>query len=269
MKISILTTSVLFISSLTNAFNLQRRLFVKATSTTPFLLNVEKNNTQHRLPFLLNDKNYNHEQNIKNLNEGKIMYLEEPTSPNPQMIRPGSNTYIQNDDNNIYYYGAISTDGCYQLKKMLQEMDKIGRIFALKYGIKEPPPINLHIQSLGGELLPSLYIIDVIDKLETPVYTYVDGFAASAATLISVMGKKRFMTEHSLMLIHQLSGQQGGKFNEIKDEFTNMNTLMKIIKNLYLNKTKLDLISLENTLYKDIWLDAPTCLKYGLVDEIL
>ena len=147
MKISILTTSVLFISSLTNAFNLQRRLFVKATSTTPFLLN---------------DKNHNDVQDIKNLNEDKIMYLEEPTSPTspiPQMIRPGSNTYIQNDDNNIYYYGAISTDGCYQLKKMLQEMDKIARIFALKYELKSPAPIHLHIQSLGGELLPSLYII--------------------------------------------------------------------------------------------------------------
>ena len=67
MKISILTTSVLFISSLTDAFNLQRRLFVKATSTTPFLLNVEKNNTQHRLPFLLNDKNHNDVQDINSL----------------------------------------------------------------------------------------------------------------------------------------------------------------------------------------------------------
>ena len=44
---------------------------------------------------------------------------------------------------------------------------------------------------------------------------------------------------------------------------------MKIIKTTYLEKTKLDLVSLENTLYKDIWLDSDTCLKYGLVDEIL
>lgn len=255
MKISILTTSILFISSLTNAFNLQRRIFVKASASTPFLLNIEKNNSKFK------------DLVIKNNN--KIVYLEEPTPPNPQMIRPGSNTYIHNDDNNIYYYGAISTDGCYHLKKTLQEMNNVGRIFALKYGVKEPPPIHLHIQSLGGELLPTLYIIDVIDKLETPVYTYVDGFAASAATLISVVGKKRFMTEHSLMLIHQLSGQQGGKFNEIKDEFTNMNTLMKMIKELYLKKTKLDLVSLENTLYKDIWLNSETCLKYGLIDEII
>ena len=241
MKISIIT-SLLYISTLTDAFNLQRRLFVKATSISPFVLNAN-NKSINNFDFTIN-------------NEDKKLYLEEPNTPSPQMIRPGSNTYIQNDDNNIYYYGAISTDGCYQLKKMLQEMDKIGRIFALKYNVKDPPPIHLHIQSLGGELLPSLYIIDVIDKLQTPVYTYVDGFAASAATLISVMGKKRFMTEHSLMLIHQLSGQQGGKFNEIKDEFTNMNTLMKIIKDLYLKKTNLDLVSLENTLYKDIWLDS-------------
>ena len=236
---------------LTSAFNLNRRIFVKSTVSTPFYLDCTKNNSF--------------------VNQDKIVYLEEPNQnpSSPNIIRQGSNTYIQNDNNNIYYYGSISTDGCYQLKKLLQEMDKTGRIFAYQYNIKEPPPIHLHIQSLGGELLPTLYIIDVIDKLSTPVYTYVDGFAASAATLISVMGKKRFMTKNSLMLIHQLSAQQGGKFNEIKDEFTNMNTLMKIIKTTYLEKTKLDLVSLENTLYKDIWLDSDTCLKYGLVDEIL
>ena len=73
--------------------------------------------------------------------------------------------------------------------------------------------------------------------MKTPVYTYVDGFAASAATLISVVGKKRFMTKNSLMLIHQLSGADSGKFYELQDQMSNMQILMNKINKIYLNKT--------------------------------
>ena len=249
----LLSFGLFYISTISNGLNIHRRVFVKAT--TPFFMNI--NTTQNLYP----------------IKKDNIMYLEnspqQQPPQQPNLIQTGGNTYIQTDNNNIYYYGAISTDGCYQLKNVLNDLDKKTKIMSYQFNVVQPPPIHLHIQSLGGELLPSLYIIDVIDKLETPVYTYIDGFAASAATLISIMVKKRFMTEHSLMLIHQLSGQNGGKFNELKDEFTNMNTLMKMIKELYLKKTNLDLVSLENTLYKDIWLDSKTCLKYGLVDEII
>ena len=105
--------------------------------------------------------------------------------------------------------------------------------------------------------------------MKTPVYTYVDGFAASAATLISVVGKKRYMTKNSLMLIHQLSGADSGKFYELQDQMSNMQILMNKINKIYLNKTKIDQDTLLKLLQKDLWLDAKTCLAYGLVDEII
>ena len=133
----------------------------------------------------------------------------------------------------------------------------------------DPPPIHLHIQSQGGSLYHTLYIMDLIENMKTPVYTYVDGFAASAATLISVVGKKRYMTKNSLMLIHQLSGADSGKFYELQDQMSNMQILMNTINKIYLNKTKIDQETLLKLLQKDLWLDAKTCLAYGLVDEII
>ena len=52
-------------------------------------------------------------------------------------------------------------------------------------------------------------------------------------------GKKRFITPHSYMLIHQLSSSLWGKFNEIEDEFENLQNLMKLIKNIYQEKCQL------------------------------
>lgn len=178
-------------------------------------------------------------------------------------------TIMQESHNEIYLYGAITQRSCFELKKLLTDMNIKMKTYQLEYNIESPPPIHLHLQSEGGSLYHTLYIIDLIRNLDTDVYTYIDGFAASAATLISVVGKKRFMTTNSLMLIHQLSGADSGKFNELQDQMSNMSILMSILTNVYLNYTKIDKETLNELLKKDLWLDAETCLKYGFVDEIL
>jgi ATP-dependent protease ClpP protease subunit len=174
----------------------------------------------------------------------------------------------ETNTNDIYFYGPVTQRSCFELKNMLKNMEFKMFTLHLQYKI-DPPPIHLHIQSQGGSLYHTLYIIDLIQKMNTPVYTYVDGFAASAATLISIVGKKRFMTKHSLMLIHQLSGADSGKFNELQDQMNNMKVMMNIITELYLTHTNVTNNTLNYLLQKDLWLDAETCLNYGLVDEII
>ena len=177
-------------------------------------------------------------------------------------------TILQERNNEIYYYGPIGQESCFYLKNLLIEMDVKSQLLSIQYGI-DPPPIHLHIQSQGGSLYHTLYIIDLIQSISSPVYTYVDGFAASAATLITVVGKKRFMTKNSLLLIHQLSGADSGKFEELQDQLINMNSLMRIIVNTYINYTSMDMNTINYLLRKDLWLNSTTCLQYGLVDEII
>lgn len=170
---------------------------------------------------------------------------------------------ISSTDDSIYFYSPITKTSCFKLEKELLSMNQKN----LLEGSNNP--INLHIQSNGGSLFNSIYIIDLIKNLETPVYTYIDGFAASAATLISVVGKKRFMTTNSLMLIHQLSGGMNGKFSEMEDESENINNLMDFITRTYLENTKINKFELEQILKHDIWLNSTYCLQKGLVDKIL
>ena len=49
----------------------------------------------------------------------------------------------------------------------------------------------------------------------------------------------------------------------------NMSILMSMIVHIYLQETKINKNTLQDLLKKDLWLDAETCLKYGLVDEII
>ena len=145
-----------------------------------------------------------------------------------------SSTNIMVERNNIYLYGDITPESCEQLKNKLNELNFI-RLFKISYNLT--PPINIHIQSSGGTLMNSFYIVDLIESLEIPVNTYVDGYSASAATLINVVGNKRYMTKNSMMMIHQLSSSSQGKYEDLNDNSKNMNMLMDKIKYLF-NKNK-------------------------------
>lgn len=177
-------------------------------------------------------------------------------------------TTVRSANNNIYFYGAVSESSTLQLKNKLEELDLHLQTIAIHYKINAPP-IHLHIQSYGGSLLHTFYIMDVIKMLKTPVYTYIDGFAASAATLMSVCGKRRFMTESSVMLVHQLSSGASGKFEEIKNEYSNLVEFMEIIKKTYLNYGNISSQQLDDLLKQDLWLNSNKSLEYGFVDEII
>jgi ATP-dependent protease ClpP protease subunit len=177
-------------------------------------------------------------------------------------------TTVQSANNNIYFYGAVSESSTLQLKTKLEELDLHLQTIAIHYKI-DAPPIHLHIQSYGGSLLHTFYIMDVIKTLKTPVYTYIDGFAASAATLMSVCGKRRFMTESSVMLVHQLSSGASGKFEELKNEYSNLVEFMEIIKKTYLNNSNISSQNLDNLLKQDLWLNSAKSLEYGFIDEII
>jgi len=178
-----------------------------------------------------------------------------------------SNIKIEN--NNIYFYGPITSESCKELCDILILLDTNAKIFSVNLGI-ESPPINLHIQSEGGSLMNTFYVADLINNLDTPVYTYVDGYVASAGSLISVMGKKRFMTKNSFIMIHQLSSSLGeAKFNDLDDNMDNLNKFMDTIKNIYLEKTKIPINNLNNILEHDLWMDSKECLDFGVVDQII
>ena len=84
------------------------------------------------------------------------------------------------------------------------------------------------------------------------------------------MGKKRFMTKNSFILIHQLSSSLGeGKFDDLDDNMENLNKFMDTIKKIYIEKTKIPMTDLTNILEHDLWMDSKECLEYGLVDKII
>jgi ATP-dependent protease ClpP protease subunit len=177
---------------------------------------------------------------------------------------------IETDDHKIYFKGKVTND---KVEKLIEIIDKKNKtITTMKNNPMVldvvPKPIHLHITSYGGDLLAGFRAIDAIKRSKIPIYTIVDGYAASAATLMSVAGVKRFMTPNSYMLIHQLSSVTFGKFWEIKDDFENCNMWMQNIYEIYEKNTKMNMEEIKTTLEHDIWWSARKCVEKGLVDDV-
>jgi ATP-dependent Clp protease, protease subunit len=133
----------------------------------------------------------------------------------------------------------------------------------------EPKPINLYITSNGGSAYQVFGAIDTIRGTKVPVHTICKGFVASAGTLLSLAGEKRYITESSYMLIHELRAVHWGKYTHLSESFDNSKQLMDHIKKLYLSRTKMTAEELEEQLKKDVSWNAQMCLEKGLVDEII
>ena len=176
--------------------------------------------------------------------------------------------YISVHENKIYYYAGVNRESAVELNKKVGELESKSLTMSNTLDI-ETPPIKVLINSGGGSITAGISSMDTILRCKVPVETYVDGFCASAATFLSVVGKKRYMSRNSYMLIHQLSSNFWGKYSEFEDEKQNLDLMMETIKNVYKEYTKVPMKKINEILKHDLLWDASTCLKYGLIDEIV
>lgn len=189
----------------------------------------------------------------------------------PQIVEYKEPGYVEVLNNQIYFYADIDRDKMLLLMKTLRDKENELLHMQQVWGLESAPPIHLYVQSYGGFAHAGFSGYDQIRSLKVPVYTYVDGVAASAATLLTIAGKKRFIQRNSVMMIHQARAEYWGMLTheELKDDMENSKKTMEMLKRVYMETTKMNQNDLEKILDHDLYFDAQTCLEKGLVDEIL
>jgi len=178
----------------------------------------------------------------------------------------GKESYTGNE---IYFYGDVSLGNVFLLNKAISDLEKQMLMLKIQLDLPKAPHIKLYVNSDGGEIFSAFTTIDRIASCKVPIHSIVEGMAASAATLISIAAKKRYISPHGVMLVHQLRSWCGGTHENLKDEAKNLEMLSEKIYEIYLKYTKFTKADLEEILKHDIYLSADECIRYGLADEIL
>ena len=131
-------------------------------------------------------------------------------------------------------------------------------------------PINLMINSPGGDIYEMFGIIDYIESLDVKVNTICRGRAFSAAAIILVCGTgNRMMSKRSTVMFHQSSSFLGGKMSDITAYLDNVKSLEKIIYGMLAEKTKKDAEWWKNKMRSDMFLTSEELLEIGVIDQII
>ena len=134
-------------------------------------------------------------------------------------------------------------------------------------GLKDLP-INLRINSLGGDVFDGMAMYNVIKRREAKTTVYIEGIAASIATIIALGADQVVMAENSLFMIHNA---WGGTMGEAKDMRKTADTLDKIsgeLTDIYRKKTGLSYEALQEMMDEETWLNAEEAYEAGFVDVI-
>ena len=130
-------------------------------------------------------------------------------------------------------------------------------------------PIHLYISSPGGSVLDGYGIIDTMNLIEAPVYTYTIGLAASMGALIFLNGAKRYMLPHSELMLHQPLGGVSGQASDIEITANRIIKMKKDINEMIATKCNLDIEKVEKFIDRDRYFNATEAIEYGLADEII
>jgi ATP-dependent protease ClpP protease subunit len=128
--------------------------------------------------------------------------------------------------------------------------------------------IDLHINSPGGDVFDGLAIYNLIKQHPAKVTTYIDGLAASIASVIAMAGDEIYMAENALFMIHKPYMLTVGNDDDHEKSKELLKTVGGSIAKSYASKTgKLEDELLE-MMKVTTWFEADAAVSFGFVDEI-
>ena len=130
--------------------------------------------------------------------------------------------------------------------------------------------IDLHINSNGGDVFDGQAIHTLIKNHKRFVTAYIDGLAASIATVIAMGADKVIMPKNAMMMIHNAWTGLYGNANDLRKMADDLDHINDTIVHTYLTKVKdkTDEATIRDLMNKESWLNAEECLSLGLCDEV-
>jgi ATP-dependent Clp protease, protease subunit len=145
-------------------------------------------------------------------------------------------------------------------KKFAEELDSLGDIKRL----------NIHINSLGGDAFTAQAIYSIIADHPAKTTSYIDGVAASAAT-ITACGADEVVARHNTSyMIHYPWAVAVGNAEVMRDAAQRLDELTVPIVSVYKEKVrgKISEDDIKELMAKETWMSADEALEKGFVDKV-
>lgn len=132
-------------------------------------------------------------------------------------------------------------------------------------------PINMYINSPGGQVYAGLAIYDAMQMISNPISTVAVGVTASFGTVLLAAGTKgqRYALPHATIHLHQPLGGAQGQVTDIEIQAKEFIRLRTKLNEILMKHTGQPEDVIERDTERDFWMDSQKAVEYGIVDEVL
>lgn len=128
--------------------------------------------------------------------------------------------------------------------------------------------IDLHINSPGGSVFDGQAIYNALKRHPANVTTYIDGIAASIASVIALAGDTVVMAPNALYMIHNPWGLAQGSADEMRKYADLLDKVRDTIVTVYREKCGLSDEEIIAAMDAETWMSAEEAQAFGFVDQI-
>jgi len=127
--------------------------------------------------------------------------------------------------------------------------------------------IDVRLNSMGGDVFEGITIYNRLKQHSAHITVYVDGMAASIASVIAMAGDEIIMSDGALMLIHSAWTVAGGNARDLEHVIDRLLQIDEQILSIYQNKTRMDKNELRDMISKETTMNADQAIEMGFATK--
>jgi ATP-dependent Clp protease, protease subunit len=157
----------------------------------------------------------------------------------------------------IVIYDEIGAFGI-PAKAFLDELKALGPVAEL----------TIRINSPGGSVFDGVAIYNALKRHDAAITVWIDGIAASIASMIAMAGDEVVMPENAMMVLHDPSGLVAGTASDMRAMAEALDRMKAGMVAAYRDKSGRDHAEIEALIQAETWLSAQEAVDLGLADRI-
>jgi ATP-dependent Clp endopeptidase proteolytic subunit ClpP len=157
----------------------------------------------------------------------------------------------------IVIYDEIGAFGI-PAKAFLDELKALGSVAELTVRINSP----------GGSVFDGVAIYNALKRHEAAITVWIDGIAASIASMIAMAGDEVVMPENAMLVLHDPSGLVAGTASDMRAMADALDRMKSGMVAAYRDKSGRDDAEIEALMQAETWLSAQEAMEFGLADRI-
>jgi ATP-dependent Clp protease protease subunit len=162
-----------------------------------------------------------------------------------------------NDAAEVVIYDEIGAFGI-PAKAFLDELKALGPVAEL----------TLRINSPGGSVFDGVAIYNALKRHQAKVTVWIDGIAASIASMIAMAGDEIVMPENAMLMLHDPSGLVLGTAADMRGMAEALDKIKAGMVAAYRDKSGAGDPEIEALMAAETWLSAEEAVELGLADRV-